>query len=173
MNLVHLGYSFLKDCFSSNLSFDQLNVRKIIFQTIDFDQLAYEQLVSRNLPGFGDISSRPVELWITNSINALHTFVTEKTMFSNIGPRPLISAISEEQLMAKARWFALEIGLIEEEVDPMTKYKYKKSERGTVLETHPDRDGNKRIALVNAESSESTTRTPSNAVNIADEINEM
>lgn len=31
--------------------------------------------------------------------------------------------LMQEQLVAKSRWFAKEIGLIEEEVDPMVKYK--------------------------------------------------
>ena len=43
-------YSFLILTVSSNLPFEQLIVREIIFQAIDFEQFTVEQLISSNLP---------------------------------------------------------------------------------------------------------------------------
>ncbi|MPC17699.1 TWiK family of potassium channels protein 7 [Portunus trituberculatus] len=90
---------------------------------------------------------------------------------ANIGMALVSMCISlmQEQLVQKTRWLLTEIGIMEEDIDPMQKYKYKKSQKGTVLETHKDRDGNKRLRLLSVDEGESSAFRPPVSIDIKDE----
>ncbi|XP_050690481.1 TWiK family of potassium channels protein 7-like isoform X2 [Eriocheir sinensis] len=80
-------------------------------------------------------------------------------------------SLMQEQLVQKTRWLLTEVGIIEEDIDPMQKYKYKKSQKGTVLETHKDRDGNKRLRLLSVDEGESSAFRPPVSTTIREENN--
>lgn len=137
----------------------------------DLISAIYFTFITLTTIGFGDYV--PGNSFTDNNNNIIASLKMLTTVIFCLFGMALLSMcinLMQEQLVAKARWFAIEIGLIEEEVDPRTKYKYKKSKRGTVMETHPDRDGNKRISLMNAEGGESTTKMPPTATNISEEL---
>ncbi|CAL4064375.1 unnamed protein product [Meganyctiphanes norvegica] len=68
--------------------------------------------------------------------------------------------LMQEQLVEKCRWFAKQVGITEEEIDPNIKYKIKKSKKGSVPETPADRDGNKHLKIQAVHDGESTTINP-------------
>ena len=99
MNLVHLGYSFLEDCFSRNLSFGQLIVREIIFRVIDFEQLAFKQLISRNLPGiiYNSLIIARIQNYTSNSIRFQWNMMTGSP---NIGEGEFSTAGDDSVILA-------------------------------------------------------------------------
>ncbi|XP_069175097.1 TWiK family of potassium channels protein 7 isoform X2 [Procambarus clarkii] len=78
--------------------------------------------------------------------------------------------LMQEQMVKKIQYMMTALGLKDEDIDPMEKYKYKKSEMGTVVETHKDRDGNKRLSLMNTNEGESTASKPPTYSNIKEEL---
>ncbi|XP_066951194.1 TWiK family of potassium channels protein 7-like [Macrobrachium rosenbergii] len=123
----------------------------------------YFTFITLSTIGFGDYVPGNSFSDDTDAVTAtLKMLATVLFCFFGMSLLSMCINLMQEQLVVKARWFAMEVGIIEEEIDPQTKYKYKKSKRGTVMETHPDRDGNKKMCLVAAEEGESTSKTPAN-----------
>ncbi|KAK3877621.1 hypothetical protein Pcinc_017656 [Petrolisthes cinctipes] len=127
-------------------------------------QSVYFTFITLTTIGFGDLV--PGNSFLDLSDGFMAAFKMVVTVAYCLFGMALLSMcinLMQEQLVLKTRLMLTELGIMEEEIDPMEKYKYTKSQRGTVLETDRDHDGNKRLSLLNINEGESTTRAPSSS----------
>ncbi|KAK4307533.1 hypothetical protein Pmani_020680 [Petrolisthes manimaculis] len=124
-------------------------------------QSVYFTFITLTTIGFGDLV--PGNSFLDLSDGLMAAFKMAVTVAYCLFGMALLSMcinLMQEQLVLKTRLMLTELGIMEEEIDPMEKYKYTKSQRGTVLETDRDHDGNKRLSLLNINEGESTSRAP-------------
>ncbi|XP_069949679.1 TWiK family of potassium channels protein 7-like isoform X2 [Cherax quadricarinatus] len=137
----------------------------------DFMSAIYFTFITLTTIGFGDLVPGNHD---GDGLSAIFKmFVTCLICFVGMALLSMCINLMQEQLIVKTRWMLMELGIMEEDIDPMEKYKYKKSKKGTVLETHKDRDGNKRLSLMNADEGESTASKPKTYSNIKEELEDM
>lgn len=118
----------------------------------EFSEAAYFSFITLSTIGFGDYV--PGNSFNMDSGSALKAGLQMlgTIMFSLFGMALLSMCINliQEQIVAKFKWMAKELGISDEEEDPMLKNKYRKTE-GEVTITPPDKDGNKNFRLQNLE----------------------
>ncbi|XP_042221495.1 TWiK family of potassium channels protein 7-like [Homarus americanus] len=134
----------------------------------------YFTFITLTTIGFGDLVPGNSFLDLEDGITAgLKMLVTVLLCLFGMALISMCINLMQEQLVHKTRWLLMELGIVEEEIDPMEKYKYKKTKKGTVVETKQDRDGNKRLSLMNTNEGESTTTRPPTVSNIKEELEDM
>lgn len=131
----------------------------------------YFTLITLTTIGFGDLVPGNSFLDLEDGFMAAVKMAVT-VLFCLFGMALLSMCINlmQEQLVTRTRWLLTQLGILEEDIDPMEKYKYKKTKLGTVMETRTERDGNERLQLTNVEEGESTARRPPTVVSISQEV---
>ncbi|XP_071537253.1 TWiK family of potassium channels protein 7-like isoform X2 [Panulirus ornatus] len=131
----------------------------------------YFTLITLTTIGFGDLVPGNSFLDLEDGfMAAVKMAVTVLFCLFGMALLSMCITLMQEQLVNRTRWLLTQLGILEEDIDPMEKYKYKKTKLGTVMETRTERDGNERLQLTNVEEGESTARRPPTVVSISQEV---